>query len=102
MQAVSPAVAEHRGISKGRMSLATAKVFLHYKDKPGGEWINEERNFVRLPCVGEYVALSSGSALRVYAVVHCPFEAANFEAEVFTSSVPSMADAIAAGKPLPI
>jgi hypothetical protein len=78
-----------------------AKVFLHYKSKPGGEWINEERHFVRLPCVGEYVALGATSTWhRAYLVVHCPFDA-EFEAEVFTSPVISTADVIAAGKPLP-
>jgi hypothetical protein len=70
------------------------KVFLHYKKDDKGEWINEERHFARLPCVGEYVALSTSSLLyRVYAVVHCPFEA-EFEAEVFLHKPDSMTNVI--------
>jgi hypothetical protein len=77
------------------------KVFLHYRNSPGGDWINEERTFSRLPCVGEYVATDVASAWhRVYLVVHCPFDA-EFEAEVYTVAGPSSTEAISAQKPLP-
>lgn len=77
------------------------KVFLHHKDDKD-QWVNEERHFARLPCVGEYVALHTTSPLyRVYAVVHCPFDA-GFEAEVYLQAAPSSTEVIGAGQPLPM
>lgn len=79
-----------------------ARVFLHHKDKPNLEWINEEREFNRIPCIGEYVALNFSSPwYRVYAVVHCPFDA-EVEAEVFLHEPTSMTDAVAAEAPISI
>jgi hypothetical protein len=71
-------------------------VFLHYRSEPTGGWINEHREFDRIPCVGEYVKLSaSGDCHRVYLVLHCVFEA-DYKAEVFTNPAGSLTDAIAA------
>ncbi len=66
-----------------------ANVYLHYKETPEHGWTNEERQFTRVPCVGEYVALSMSSIwVRVYAVVHCPF-ITEFEAEVYAIAPPN-------------
>jgi hypothetical protein len=74
-----------------------AKVYLHHKENDEGDWINEERQFTRVPCVGEHVALASNSLYyRVFAVVHCPFEA-DFEAEVYLHKPVSMTDVMQAG-----
>jgi hypothetical protein len=35
------------------------KVFLHYQSEPAGGRIDEQREFDRIPCVGEYVRLSA-------------------------------------------
>lgn len=78
------------------------RVFLHYRETAQEGWTHEERHFSRLPSVGEYVAVSPQSPWhRVYAVVHCPFEA-DFEAEVFTDRDSTPAEAITARKPLPL
>lgn len=66
-----------------------AKVFFHYKETSDGEWNNEGREFSRIPCVGEYVGLStSGEWHRIYAVIHCSFDA-EFEAEVYSTPTPN-------------
>jgi hypothetical protein len=76
------------------------KVFLHHKED--GQWVNEERNFARLPCVGEYVALDTSSLYyRVYLVVHCPFET-EYEAEVYLMTGVSQADVVVPERPLPM
>jgi hypothetical protein len=78
------------------------KVFLHHKEGSEEEWVNEDCEFTRIPCIGEYVALSSKSLwYRVYAVVHCPFEEAEIVAEVYLSPPSSTTSVIAAEKPLP-
>jgi hypothetical protein len=72
------------------------RVFLHYRSEPTGGWIDEPREFHRIPCVGEYVKLSaSGDGHRVYLILHCAFEA-EYKAEVFTNPAGSLTDAIAA------
>jgi hypothetical protein len=79
-----------------------AKVFVHYRDRDsGGEWVNLSLEFVRLPIVGEYVAISETSEwLRVYAVVHCPFPA-SFDAEIYMALDSTHLEAIEAREPLP-
>ena len=79
------------------MAKVLARVFLH-KD-PDGKLIYEERQFARLPCVGEYVALNASRPwYRVYAVVHCP--KTNYEAEIYLSDAVRQTKVIAARKPL--
>jgi hypothetical protein len=75
------------------------KVYLHYRDD-SGQSVNEEREFVRVPAVGEYVTTGS-NAHRVYLIVHCPFEGAQYPVEVYTAPVGSLTDALEARKPLP-
>lgn len=59
-------------------------VFVHYKDERNSNWQNIGRYFSRVPTVGEYFALSdTGPWYRVEIVVHCPFDDAEFEAEIF-------------------
>ena len=60
------------------------KVFLHTRSPQQRNWLNEERQFARIPCVGEYVATSTGdrSWFRVELVVHTPFPC-DFDAEVY-------------------
>ncbi len=44
--------------------------------KPDDEWVNVKRDFLRLPAVGEYIAIDLNSPLfRVTRVVHVPFTA---------------------------
>lgn len=75
-------------------------VFLDYRSEPTGDWINETREFSRVPCVGEYVKLpQSGACTRVYLVLHCVFDAAH-TAEVFTNPAGSVTDALAAREPV--
>lgn len=51
------------------------KVFLHTRSEDTHDWTNEIREFVQVPSVGEYIALSSDSAwYEVQVVVHTPFE----------------------------
>lgn len=61
-------------------------VFVHIKKSARqGDWLNVMRTFLRVPVVGEYIALNDGSALfKVEAVVHCPFEA-SVGAEIWCS-----------------
>ena len=59
------------------------KVFLHSRNPKRRDWINEKREFARIPVVGEYVATSSDSAWsKVELVVHTPFPC-EFDAEVY-------------------
>ena len=64
------------------------KVFVHTQSARGKcDWDNEGRDFLRLPVVGEYIALSStGEWHRVDLVLHCPFEA-GYAAEIFATRV---------------
>ena len=66
----------------------TTAVFVHTQTAPGkSDWINQDRHFLRLPAVGEYIALSAESPwYRVDLVVHCPFEA-DYAAEVYATEV---------------
>jgi hypothetical protein len=75
-------------------------VFLHYRNEPTDDWINEQREFGRIPCVGEYVKpFASGDCHRVYLVLHCAFEF-DYKAEVFTNPAGSLTDAITAREPV--
>jgi hypothetical protein len=61
------------------------KVFLHLKRKGRASWDeNTGREFLRLPCVGEYVAPGPTAPwYRVGVVVHAPFAEADYAAEVY-------------------
>jgi hypothetical protein len=60
------------------------KVFLHTRSEGKMDWANEMRSFARLPVKGEYIATDWDSPwYRVDLVVHCPFERAECEAEVY-------------------
>lgn len=62
-------------------------VFLHTREKGSFEWINEIREFARIPIVGEYLALDVSSPwYQVQLVVHTPFEC-DCEAEVYAIEV---------------
>lgn len=64
------------------------KVFLHTRSQGKRDWKNESREFGRLPVVGEYLALEWNSPwYQVQLVVHCPFESADYEAEVYAVEV---------------
>lgn len=64
------------------------KVFLHTRTPQQRDWVNEKRDFARIPTVGEYVATSSSgvSWFRVQLVVHTPFPC-EFDAEVYAVAV---------------
>lgn len=65
-----------------------AKVFVHTQSGKGkSDWKNDSREFLRLPVVGEYFALSStGEWFQVDLVVHCPFDG-QYAAEVFGTQI---------------
>lgn len=64
------------------------KVFLHTRSQGKIDWKNESREFGRLPVVGEFLALDWNSPwYEVQLVVHCPFESADYEAEVYAVKV---------------
>ncbi|APR13468.1 conserved hypothetical protein [Xanthomonas citri pv. citri] len=50
------------------------------------DWLNEEREFGRIPMIGEYVAMSEDAWFKVELVVHTPF-ACEFDAEVYAVGV---------------
>lgn len=59
------------------------KVFLHTRSPQQRDWLNEARQFARIPAVGEYIAVSSDSPwFQVELVVHTSFEC-DFDAEVY-------------------
>jgi hypothetical protein len=59
------------------------KVFLHTRSQQQRDWLNEPREFARIPDVGEYIAVSSDSPwFKVELVLHTPFEC-EFDAEVY-------------------
>jgi len=59
------------------------KVLLHTRSQQQRDWLNENREFARIPVVGEYVAISSDSPwFKVELVVHTPFPC-EFDAEVY-------------------
>ncbi len=67
------------------------KVFFHTRTPQQRDWLNEERDFARIPTVGEYVATSSGSSwFRVELVVHTPFPC-DFDAEVYAVAADHLA-----------
>jgi hypothetical protein len=64
------------------------KVFLHTR-KPGEDWNNnEEREFVQVPHLGEYLTLRSDSPwYLVKLVIHTPHGHGAVDAEVFAEEV---------------
>lgn len=63
-------------------------VFVHVRQKASDMWKNQKMEFSRIPCVGEHLVLSATSDwYQVQVVVHCPFEGAEFEAEVYATKV---------------
>jgi len=63
------------------------KVFLHTRDMGKFNWVNEIREFARIPIEGEYLALNSNSGwYKVQLVVHTPFEC-DCNAEVYAVKV---------------
>lgn len=77
------AVGETRDASEGTKAVSS-KVFVHTRSAGGRDWHNEPREFLRLPHVGEYIALASRDFIwhRVEMVVHCPFDT-EYAAEVY-------------------
>lgn len=68
-----------------------ATVFVHTPDGRGN-WHNERRQFARVPSIGEHFVLSpEGDWYEVLAVVHCPFEGADFAAEAYALPVSQQA-----------
>ena len=66
------------------------KVFLHTRSDGMSDWKNEDRDFARIPNIGEYLSLSSDSPwYEVQLVVHTPFET-SYDAEVFAVEVDHM------------
>lgn len=62
-------------------------VFLHTRSKGNFNWVNEIREFARIPIVGEYLAMDVSSPWhQVQLVVHTPFEC-DCEAEVYAVEV---------------
>ncbi|OCG81956.1 hypothetical protein LMG667_20185, partial [Xanthomonas euvesicatoria] len=67
--------------------IVTMKVFLHTRSPEHRDWLNEKREFARIPVVGEHVAISSdGPWFKVELVVHTPFPC-EFDAEVYAVAV---------------
>lgn len=63
------------------------KVFLHTRNIGEFNWINELREFARIPVEGEYLTLSSTSDwYKIQLVVHTPFEC-DCHAEVYAVKV---------------
>jgi hypothetical protein len=63
------------------------KVFLQTRSEGSFEWNKEFREFVQIPFVGEYLALSTESAwYKVELVVHTPFPC-DYDAEVYAVEV---------------
>jgi hypothetical protein len=69
-----------------------AKTLLHYK--LAGEhqpWKRSQRKFLRLPNMGEYVAVDRNETLyKVTLVVHCPFDS-KYVAEIYAVEIDHMA-----------
>lgn len=63
------------------------RVFLHTRDLHSIDWVNEFREFSRVPGLNEYVALAGDSDwYRVIVVVHTPFPC-ECDAEVYAVKV---------------
>lgn len=63
------------------------KVFLHTRPEGSTAWVNEHRDFARIPTVGEHLALSERSTwYAVQLVVHTPFPC-ECDAEVYAVEV---------------
>ncbi len=75
--------------------MTTKRVFVHTKETATSEYENEGRSFSRVPVVGEYLALRSDSPwYKVFLVVHCPFQDAEYQAEVFAVRVDQVEEII--------
>jgi hypothetical protein len=67
------------------------KVFLHTRSPQQRDWLNEPREFARIPVLGEYVAISGDSPwFKVELVVHTPFPC-EFDAEVYAVAADHLA-----------
>ena len=65
-----------------------ANVFVHVKDSVDDLWTNQQMEFDRIPGVGEYVVLKFDSPwYEVHLVVHCPYEGAEYDAEIYAVRV---------------
>ena len=63
------------------------KVFLHTRHHGEFDWLNEFRDFARIPIAGEYLARDVSSPwYQVQLVVHTPFEC-DCDAEVYAIEV---------------
>jgi hypothetical protein len=63
------------------------KVFLHTRSYGKLDWRNEDRDFARIPTIGEYLTRHVTSPwYQVQIVVHTPFEC-EFDAEVYAVEV---------------
>jgi len=60
------------------------KIFFHTRTSGQRDWKNEEREFSRVPSIGEYVCLESPheDLHRIELVVHTPFHCP-YDAEVY-------------------
>ena len=64
-----------------------SKVFLHLMRNGNGEWADSQRDFLRLPTLGEMITPKFGAPFyKVTLVVHCPFNS-QYDAEVFAVQV---------------
>ncbi len=67
------------------------RVFLHTRTHGQSDWTNENRDFARIPFIGEHLTLSSTSEwYQVQLVVHLPFDG-DLDAEVYAVQVDHMA-----------
>lgn len=64
------------------------KVFVHTQSERGkSDWKNADRDFSRLPIVGEYFSINSAGEWHIVdLVVHCPFKS-EYDAEIFGTKV---------------
>ena len=65
-----------------------ATVLVHTRNNTKEKWQNQKMEFSRIPCEGEHLVLSATSDwYQVQVVVHCPFEGAEFDSEVYATKV---------------
>lgn len=69
-----------------------ARVFLHTRKPGGADWLNESREFHRIPAVSEYLTRETdGPWYQVQLVVHTPFPC-DCDAEVYAVEVDHLAE----------
>jgi hypothetical protein len=77
-------------IPKPTKGASKMKVLLQTRSEGNFDWNKEIRQFVQIPFVGEYVALTTNSAwYKVQLVVHTPFPC-DYDAEVYAVEVDSL------------